>query len=372
MTTIVLPKRYLSKPGALEEAGPVVADISRRALIIGGKTALGVAGPALTESLAKSAVEYDTAVYGGYPSKRAALEFKARAAEYGASALIGVGGGRILDVVKAAGYYADLPVISVPTIAATCASWAPCSIMYNDDGEYAEPLMYDNAPVLIIADTDIIARAPVRYIRSGAADALARWYENSTNLAKSNGFYLRWTLKQAELIREILCGDGLGAIDDLARGKYDPARAREVIDANILLTGFFVSPRNTEEPFAGGFAHPLYHTFTILHDLHTSLHGEQIAFFLIVAGIFDGVPESELRERLSIFSALEQPLTLEALGLTEDVEEKLIRGARALLNTIAAYGRKVADISEDDIKAAILKADMIGREWVESKRAKAI
>ncbi|MDR3277494.1 MAG: iron-containing alcohol dehydrogenase, partial [Oscillospiraceae bacterium] len=268
------------------------------------------------------------------------------------------------------GYYAGLPVITVPTIAATCAAWAPCSIMYNDDGEFVEALQYEDAPVLIIADTDIIAKAPIRYLRSGASDALARWYEQQTNRKTSNGFYLRWTLKQAELIREILEGEGLKIINELAQGKYDPARAREVVDANILLTGFFVSPRNDEEPFAGGFAHPLYHTFSILHDLHPSLHGEQIAFFLIVAGIFDGVSQQELEARLNIFSALEQPLTLEALHLTEDVDAKLLKGAQALLDAVWAYGRHV-DSTKEQIRAAILEADRVGREWLKKKTANA-
>ncbi|MDR1217481.1 MAG: iron-containing alcohol dehydrogenase family protein [Oscillospiraceae bacterium] len=363
MTTFALPKRYISEPGAVFRAGEAVGEIARRVLIIGGKTALGAVGDELTDSLGAHGVQYEAAVHGGYPSLRAAREFSARAAGYGAMAIVGVGGGRVLDTAKAAGHFAGLPVIAVPTIAATCAAWAPTSIMYSDEGEFTEFLPYDEAPVLVVADTDVIARAPVRYIRSGASDALARWYENRTNLARSNGFYLRWTLKQAELIREILRGEGLAAIDGLSRGQYDPARAREVIDANILLTGFFVSPRNTEEPFTGGFAHPLYHTFSILHDLHGTLHGEQIAFFLIASGIIENVPDDELNERLSIFSALRQPLTLDAIGLKDGVDEKLHTGIRAFLSASAAYGRRAVDISEDQIYGAIIKADGLGRRF---------
>jgi glycerol dehydrogenase len=363
MTTFALPKRYISESGAVSRAGEAVGEVSGRVLIIGGKTALGAAGDALTDSFGARGVEYETIVHGGYPSLRAAREFAGRAAESGAGAIVGVGGGRILDAAKAAGHFAGLPVIAVPTIAATCAAWAPTSIMYSDEGEFTEFLSYSEAPVLVVADTDVIARAPVRYMRSGAADALARWYENRTNLARSNGFYLRWTLKQAELIREILRGEGLAAIDDLARGRYDPARAREVIDANILLTGFFVSPRNTEEPFTGGFAHPLYHTFSILHDLHGTLHGEQIAFFLIAAGVIENVPDDELNERLSIFSALRQPLTLEAIGLKDGADEKLRIGIQAFLSASAAYGRRAADISEEQIYDAIIKADGLGRKF---------
>ncbi|MDR2357897.1 MAG: iron-containing alcohol dehydrogenase [Oscillospiraceae bacterium] len=371
MTSIVSPKWYLSKPGAVREAGARIAGIAKRVYVVGGATAQRVTRDALALSLRESGVEFEFLTYDGYPTHEAARDIRARAEKFGAGALIGAGGGRALDVVKAAGFYARLPVITIPTTAATCAAWAPCSIMYNDDGEFVEPLQYDDAPVLVVADTDIIARAPIRYIRSGAADALARWYEQQSNLRASDGFYLRWTLKQAELIREILEGKGLEYIDELAAGKYVPAHAREVIDANILLTGFFVSPRNTEEPFAGGFAHPLYHTFTILHDLHGALHGEQIAFFLVVAGILEGQSDGELEARLSIFSALRQPLTLSELGLTKDVDGKLLRGARALLDTVSAYGRRV-DTTQEQIRSAILEADRLGRERGGSPSVKAV
>jgi glycerol dehydrogenase len=362
MTTILTPKRYLSKPGALSEAGEAVAELAKNVLIVGGKTALSKAGGALTDSLKKAGVSFAVHEHDGYPSERAAREIGQQAEELKAQAILSVGGGRIQDVGKAAAFYAGLPAISAPTIAATCASWAPTSILYNDDGAYTNALPYNEAPVLIIADTDVIAKAPVRYIRSGASDALARLYENNAaleDLGSPNSFYLRWKLKQAELIKSVLFGEGLKTINDLEAGKYDPARAREVIDVNILLTGFFVSPRNSEESrLAGGFAHPIYHTFSVLPELHKSLHGEQIAFFLIVGGLLQNVPKKEIEERLDIFHKLKQPLTLEAIGLNKNVDDRLSIAIPALLRHLDGRG----GLTEKLVKDAILSADALGRE----------
>jgi glycerol dehydrogenase len=267
-----------------------------------------------------------------------------------------------MDVIKAAGLFGSLTVVAIPTVSSTCASWAPCSIIYNDAGEYVDVYQYDTAPELLIADTEILAKAPVRYIRAGASDALARWYENSVNLRDSNSLHLRWILKQAELIVEAIEGRGVTTIDDLERGKYNADAATEILDANILLTGFFVSPRSTDEPFSGGLAHPLYHLFTVIHDLHKSLHGEQIAFLLVVAAIAAQEPEEQIQARLDIFKRLKQPLTLSDLGLTEDVDAKLDIGVKRVhAATKDGFRKRIRDFTEAELKEAIYEADRRGQ-----------
>ena len=65
----------------------------------------------------------------------------------------------------------------MPTIAATCAAWTPLSAIYDDNGEYLEFSRKAALPHAVIVDTEIIARAPVRYLVSGLGDTLAKWYE---------------------------------------------------------------------------------------------------------------------------------------------------------------------------------------------------
>jgi glycerol dehydrogenase len=369
MTTFTLPSHYISKPGAISGAGSEIAKRAKTVLVVGSKTPLRLAGLALSRGLQESDVLHKVFEHNGYPSLRAAQEIKASALELQADALVSLGGGRIHDVTKAAATLAGVPVISVPTQAATCASWASVSILYDDNGVYTAPHANPKSPILIIADTDIIASASPRYLRSGAADALARWYEQNGHLTKSKTLHSRWLIKQSELIREFILSEGAKAIDDLESGKPDITKVRELIDVNILLTGFFVSPRNDEETQIGGFAHPFCHKFSVLEELHKTLHGEQIAFFLIAAAIYESVPASELEERLAVFSALKQPLTLDALGLSGDsVDNRLLAGARSLLGATDGYGGRIK-LSADGIVKLLHETDRVGREH-EAKRAR--
>lgn len=363
MTTILTPKYYLSKPGALGDAGETVASIAKRVYIVGGRAALRVAQAALTAGFDRAGIRYEIFEYSGYPTIHAATDIARRAKEFQAGAVVAVGGGRLTDTVKAAGSIAALPVIAVPTVAATCASWAATSILYNDDGEFTEPRANENAPVFLVLDTDVLAKAPIRYLQSGISDALARWYENAPHLKHSNGFYLRWQLKQAELIREILEFEGLRVVADLKRGVYNPEEVVRVIDAAVFLTGIFVSVRSSDELFYGGIAHNIYHLSTVLHELHGALHGEQIAFALIASALLEGKPEQELYNLISLFYKFEQPLTFEELGLGDDAAERLDKVIPLIHKNAAGYRQHIRDFTPEELKETLLEADELGRAY---------
>jgi len=363
MTTILTPKYYLSKPGALREAGKTVASIAKRVYIVGSKTALHVAKETLTGGFDRAGVRYDVLEYGGYPTIHAATDIARRAQEFEAGAIVAVGGGRVMDTVKAAANIAKLPVIAVPTIAATCAAWAPSSILYNDDGEFTEPRANEDAPVFLVLDTDILAKAPIRYLQSGISDAFARWFENAPHLERADSFYLRWQLKQAELIREILEDEGPRVINDLKRGVYKPEQVVRVIDAVVFLTGIFVSVRNSDELFIGGIGHNIYHLSTALHELHGTLHGEQIAFDLIVSALIGGKTDNEVYDLIALFYKFDQPLTLKELGLGDDAPERLDRVVPVIHQYSVGYRQLIRDFTPEELKNALLKADELGSAY---------
>ncbi len=91
----------------------------------------------------------------------------------GCRGVVGIGGGKTLDTAKAIGYYQKLPVVVIPTIASTDAPTSALSVIYTEAGEFEEYLIYPKNPDMVVMDTAIIAKAPVRLLVSGMGDALS-------------------------------------------------------------------------------------------------------------------------------------------------------------------------------------------------------
>ena len=103
--------------------------------------------------------------------------WKDTAKEKGCDLVIGIGGGKIFDTAKAAAYYEDTPVIICPTIASTDAPCSALSVIYTDEGVFEEYLFLPRNPDMVLMDTEVITKSPVRLTVAGMGDALATYFE---------------------------------------------------------------------------------------------------------------------------------------------------------------------------------------------------
>jgi glycerol dehydrogenase len=126
-----------------------------------------------------------------------------------ARVIVGAGGGKVLDAARAGAAELDLPVVNCPTTASSDAPCSALSVLYTDDGAFERYLFYRRNPDLVLVDTAVIARAPVRLLVAGMGDALATWFEVRTVIEahRPNQLHGATTMTAGALAR--LCFDTL-------------------------------------------------------------------------------------------------------------------------------------------------------------------
>ena len=79
-----------------------------------------------------------------------------------------------LDVYKRQAYYAEKPVFICPTIASTDAPCSALSVVYTEEGVFEKYLFLPANPNLVLMDTDIIVKSPVRLTVAGMGEMCIR------------------------------------------------------------------------------------------------------------------------------------------------------------------------------------------------------
>lgn len=358
MGVIEAPDKYENKI-KLADAGELIAKAGKNALILAGSKAYEAAGKSLEEALTSSGVRFTTEILGGYPtlSRAKALGERIKAEKY--DLVIAVGGGRIMDQSKAAADFGGVPIVTVPTIAATCAAWSVLSVLYTEEGAQDVYLYTRESPVLIIVDKEIILSAPARYLISGVTDAIAKWYEIRSNFnGNEYDLELRLQIKVSELILELLEKEFIdAAVSDIDNIPYQIRS--NAVDASIFLAGLTGSILGNV-PY-GGLAHPFYNRATHLPQTHIRLHGEIVSFGTEVQLLIEGRTEDEIRQRASKLKAIGAPVTLEELGIKDDAPDSVRFIAKGILERVGDYASAEVKLSEETLVQAIFKADEIGR-----------
>ena len=88
--------------------------------IIAGKRAFEAAKQPLITGLDQAGLVYDVSIYPGYCTAGDIDFYVHWARQQSYDCVLGVGGGKLMDLSKAVGALARLPVFTLPTIAATC------------------------------------------------------------------------------------------------------------------------------------------------------------------------------------------------------------------------------------------------------------
>lgn len=361
------PSHYVQGKNATAALGQEMKRLGLEgpALIVAGNSAVRLLSEVWQKYLGESGINHTVYQFGGECSYPEIERIKDAARANRSRIIIGAGGGKILDAVRAAADDLNLPVVNCPTVASSDAPCSALSVIYTDDGVFQEYRFYRKNPDLVLVDTQVVAKAPPRLLVAGMGDALATWFEAKTccdghiqNMR--GGRSTRSAEMLAELCYRILVEDGPDALRAVQTQVVNPALER-LVEANTLLSGLGF------ESSGLAAAHAVHNGLTAVSQTHPYYHGEKVAYGLLTQLVLEGKPRSVIDPVLTFSSAVGLPITLAEIGLKEmspDMLEQIATRATAEGETIH---NEPFTVTSDMVADAILAADAMGRAWKQQR-----
>ncbi|MGW1050581.1 iron-containing alcohol dehydrogenase family protein [Streptomyces sp. NPDC001118] len=334
------------RPGALDDLAAVLAD---ERIAQSGRLAVAVSngsGAKLRERIAPSmpgASWYE--VGGGTLDDAIRLAGEMKSGHY--DAVVGLGGGKIIDCAKFAAARVGLPLVAVPTNLAHDGLCSPVATLDNDAGRgsYGVP-----NPIAVVIDLDVIREAPARFVRAGIGDAIsninavADWeLSNRVNGEKIDGLAAAMARQAGEAV--LRHPGGIGDNDFL-----------QVLAEALVLSGISMSISGDSRPSSGS-CHEINHAFDLLFPKRAAAHGEQCGLGAAFAMYLRGAHE-EAAHTAEVLRRHGLPVLPEEIGFTVDEFVRAVEfapetrpGRYTILEHLDLKTNQIKDTYADYVKA---------------------
>ena len=315
MRWMEFPREVLIGKDVLNQIPAVLEKLkmNNRVLIVTGKNTADVAGKKI-----RDVIENSGGVCEIHLSEKASPEEVVNISEAGiafnSDCFLGVGSGRSIDLAKLSSKNCGVPFISVPTAASHDGIVSARASIHSDGKSESYEAQ---APIAVVADTEMISKAPFRLLAAGCGDVIS----NYTSV-------LDWELAfrhQNESFSQSACtmahmsADMIMSSADSIRPNLESS-ARTVVKA-LVLSGAAMSVAGSSRP-ASGAEHMFSHTLDRIAK-KPALHGEQCAVGSIMMMYLHGGDWEKIRNALIQIGA---PTSAREMGISDDeIIEALLR-----------------------------------------------
>ena len=240
------------------------------------------------------------------------------AAAAGSGCIVGVGGGKSVDVGKLAAFKLHLPFYSVPTSASHDGISSPFASLKGLDRPYS---IMAKPPVGILADIDVISSAPRRLLASGCGDLVSKLTAvKDWQLAKrvTGEYYGSYSASLALMSASVV-------LDHAKQiGRFDRDSVRDLVEA-LISTGVAAGIAGSSRPCSGS-----EHLFSHYLDRaapDSGLHGEQCGIGTIMMAKLQGADWRRVRSALRSVGA---PVEASQIGVDGSLVVEALVGASSI------------------------------------------
>ena len=241
-----------------------------------------------------------------------------RASEKDAKAIVGIGGGKVLDVAKAVAELAGKPFISIPTVASHDGIASPMTSVRRGGRAYSRKAVM---PTEIIADMAVIGKAPRRYTLSGCGDLIAKysavrdWWLGHRETGEYYGRYAAHLAYLSSIIT-------MRSASLISRNSSEGIRT--VVEA-LISAGVAMGIAGSSRPCSGS-EHLIAHALEYVMD-NPPLHGERCGVATVFTSYLHGANWRRVKEALKTMGA---PSSLRELGIDEELFAEAVSKAPSL------------------------------------------
>lgn len=320
------PSKVFRGPDALNSLGVFCKTLGQRAFVLGGITALSKTQETIYASLSQNGIQaVATEWYGGECTQSVIRQQTQKVVTAQADVIIAVGGGKALDTGKAVAAASQLPLITVPTIAATCAAVTPLSVIYNEKGEFVGNHFLEDCPAGTIIDTTIICEAPSTWLCAGIGDTLAKMYElRAASLAIPSNSVTISAVINGQICYNIIKRFGSAARKSVENKKHS-SELDSTVDAIILSAG--LSSIFGGEKLRNAAAHAIYNGLTKIPAAHKTAHGLIVGYGNLCLLALEGRPDNEIIEEIKLADSCAIPTRLNQIVTLSESEIQTVAQA---------------------------------------------
>jgi glycerol-1-phosphate dehydrogenase [NAD(P)+] len=299
-----LPREVIVGKGVLNRIPEIANRLALRgkALVMSDEKCFEVAGKAVSGFLEESGLKVDSLLVKSM-NINDMLIIEKQIKQLKPQVLFGVGGGTIIDAAKLSSVSLNIPFMSVPTTVSHDGIASPLASIKGSEKPYS---IMAQAPLAIIADTDVIAQAPWRFVISGCGDVISKFTavkDWELAHAETGEYYGGYAASLALMSAKLVTANAELIV-------YRQQDGLRVLLEALISCGVAMSIAGSSRPCSGS-EHLFSHALDLVNS-HHAMHGEQCGVGAILTSFLHGSNWQRIKKTLKQIGA---PTTAQELGV---------------------------------------------------------